>query len=146
MLVVKADIFESNAEVLVNPVNCVGVMGAGLAKKFKERFDGLEQSYRAGCKSGELGIGRVHWFTPPTGPAVANFATKMDWRVPSTLGYIEKGLTCLVTDLTVRGYTSVAIPALGCGLGGLDFEDVKKLVENAFKDHPDITVLLYEPN
>ena len=147
MITVKSgDIFTSRAQVLVNPVNCVGVMGAGLAKEFKNRFLKLDPLYRRGCALGEVAIGRVQFVSMSNhGPIIANFPTKMDWRVPSTLEYIERGLTSLVSQLTVGGYTSVAIPAIGCGLDGLKFEDVKSRIEFAFEKCPEIEVTIYNP-
>jgi O-acetyl-ADP-ribose deacetylase (regulator of RNase III) len=146
LTVTKGSIFDSGCEVLVNPVNCVGVMGAGLAKQFRDRYPGLEAQYRLGCKTGDVAIGRVQLVNMgPYGPVIANFPTKMDWRVPSTLAYVERGLTSLVPMLMVGGYKSVAIPALGCGLGGLEFNDVQRLIEKAFEEAKDLTVLLYPP-
>lgn len=149
------DMFESQADALVNPINCVGTMGAGLAREFKRRFPGLNDHYVAAAARREVKVGRILVF--PTldqsgrGPRyIFNFPTKDQWRNPSQLEWIVSGLVNLsevCEDLKVQ---SIAIPALGCGLGGLDWEPVKDAISHAFRSTFDhrrglLTVYVYPP-
>lgn len=138
---IKGDIFDSPAQTIVNPVNCKGVMGAGLAKQFKERYPYMYYTYRKACdanllKPGKLMLHRAedHW--------ILNFPTKDDWRNTSEIRYIESGLQKFVQTYQAHGITSVAFPPLGCGLGGLDFSLVKLLFEKYLSSLP-IDVYVY---
>lgn len=129
------DIFESKADALVNPVNCVGVMGGGLAKEFRLRYPRMNEAYQEACARGEVKVGKMwQWWQPPIisqGRWIINFPTKDDWREPSKLAYIGNGLrdlTRVVSDLELK---SIAVPALGCGLGGLDWATVAPMIINA---------------
>lgn len=128
----KGDLFESHSEALVNPVNCVGVMGKGLALQFKQRFPENFRLYDAACVFREVKVGKM-FVTQPTDPSlprwVINFPTKKHWSNPSKLEWIEDGLKDLRRFLIEQKVQSVAIPALGAGLGGLDWKDVRKLIE-----------------
>lgn len=137
------DIFESGADVLVCPVNCVpGVMGAGLALEFAKRWPGLKAVHRLVARRGDIAPGRVYMcgFT-------ALFPTKRDWHDRSLLGDIKAGLASLAAALPEEhwGAKSIAIPALGCGLGGLDWADVRPLIVDALADLP-LRVMLYPPH
>ena len=140
---VKGNIFEQGAFMLVNPVNCVGVMGAGLAKQFKERFPHMFEDYERGCYYGLYGAGELGFFYEKDN-GICNFPTKGHWRENSTLEYIEKGLQAMIhyfeyanndgfkywQKLSRGKCTSIAFPKLGCGYGNLDWEkDVKPLFE-----------------
>lgn len=136
----EGDLFQADAEALVNPVNCVGVMGKGLALQFKKAYPEMFESYRMRCSKGALIIGEeidVHLVrhdgegvrSERGGRWVMNFPTKNHWRDPSRIEWIEAGLTVLSTWLHVLSIRSVAIPALGCGAGGLRWEDVQPLIE-----------------
>lgn len=138
----KGDLFSSGADALVNPVNCVGVSGKGLAKEFAKRFKEGDRMYRNACMSGELSIGSVVIWRGT--PSVIYLPTKDHWRNPSTISYVKRGLAALRPELKVGAFASVAIPALGCGNGGLLWKDVRPLIEKALGDL-DIRVLLYEP-
>lgn len=143
-----ADIFESGAQTLVCPVNCVGVMGAGLALAFKHRFaPALFPDYQRVCENGQLKPGEpwlTRWEISST-PGVLYFPTKDHWRDTSKLADIEAGLAMLAEHYADWwGITSIAIPALGCGLGGLDWADVKPLIESALEP-TDMRVELYPP-
>ncbi len=148
MEVTSGDILKADAEALVNTVNCVGVMGRGIAMQFKKAFPENFRAYKAFCDRKALhpgamfvfGLGRLE-----NPRYVINFPTKLHWRSKSKIEDIHKGLGALVHEVRQRGITSVAIPPLGCGLGGLDWSTVRKLVEKAFSDLSDVQVLLYEP-
>lgn len=125
---IKGNIFESTCEAIVNPVNCVGVMGAGLAKQFKERYPDNYIAYRNFCKKNLMKIGTILIVEPElTIFTILNFPTKIHWKDSSKLEYIEKGLFALVNVIEHDKFESVAIPKLGCGLGGLEWEEVKQL-------------------
>ena len=128
----KGDLFESQAEALVNAVNCVGVMGKGIAYQFKRRFPENFRLYYEACLFREVKAGKM-FITQPTelgAPRwIVNFPTKLHWRDPSKLEWIEAGLKDLRRFLIEQKVQSVAIPALGAGLGGLDWSDVRALIE-----------------
>ena len=143
---VSGDIFQSNCEAIVNPVNCVGVMGAGLALAFKERYPDNFQAYVEACDNKELKLGKPFFFELELKDKprwVINFPTKLDWRNPSKIAWIRFGLLKLSKQLMVKGIKSVAIPRLGCGKGGLDWNVVKPIIEAKLKDLP-IEILVYE--
>jgi O-acetyl-ADP-ribose deacetylase (regulator of RNase III) len=138
----------ADAEALVNTVNCVGVMGRGIALQFKKAFPENFRFYEAACKKHEVRIGRVLVFETGllTRPKyIINFPTKRHWRGPSRNDYIDAGLKSLIGVVRSRGIRSIAIPPLGCGLGGLDWDDVRSRITKAFAELPDVKVLLFEP-
>jgi O-acetyl-ADP-ribose deacetylase (regulator of RNase III) len=142
------NLLTADAEALVNTVNCVGVMGKGIALQFKQAFPDNFRSYAAACKRGEVRPGQMFVFT--TGAAsnprfIINFPTKRHFRDPSRIEDIECGLTALVRELHVHGIRSIAIPPLGCGNGGLVWNDVRPRIEHALQGAPNIEVLLYAP-
>jgi O-acetyl-ADP-ribose deacetylase (regulator of RNase III) len=123
-------IFDTDADSLVNPVNCVGVSGAGLAKQFAERFENNQAAYKLACDKGLLTPGGVYAFKsfePPTW--ILNVATKDHWRDKSRLIWIRSSLAEIVGTCARYNIASVAIPKLGCGFGGLDWKLVSKLAE-----------------
>jgi O-acetyl-ADP-ribose deacetylase (regulator of RNase III) len=142
------DIFASDAEALVNPVNCVGVMGKGLALAFKKRFPRNFESYADACRVGMLRPGKVY-VVPLWAKArpryIINFPTKRHWREPSRSEDIAAGLADLVAVIREHDIRSVAIPALGCGLGGLSWQDVHQQITDAAAGIPDVDVTLYGP-
>jgi O-acetyl-ADP-ribose deacetylase (regulator of RNase III) len=142
------DILGERSQALVNTVNCVGVMGRGVALQFKKAFPDNFKAYAQACKLGKVVSGEmfIHETTSLANPRfIINFPTKRHWRGNSRLDDIESGLHGLVSDLRRLRIKSVAIPALGCGLGGLDWDRVKPLIEAAFADLPDIQVTVFEP-
>jgi O-acetyl-ADP-ribose deacetylase (regulator of RNase III) len=128
----SGNIFDSKAEALVNPVNCVGVMGKGLALAFKERYPQNFIHYTWRCKHGQVRVGKMLFERTNDlfGPEwIINFPTKNDWREPSKYMYINEGLPDLLKWCDYQGISHVAMPALGCGNGGLDWDTVKEILE-----------------
>lgn len=143
---VKGDIFQSGCEALVNPVNTLGKMGAGLAYAFKKKFPQMNKDYIKVCNAKALRPGFMHIWTNPEGNPkyIINFPTKDDLS-PSKLEYITSGLDKLKTVVEKRNIKSIAVPALGSGLGKLPWGVVKTHIENFAKSLSDTKVLIYEP-
>jgi len=145
----SGDILQADAHALVNTVNCVGVMGRGIALQFKKRFPKNFKEYQRVCKEGRLVPGRmlVHDLGTFTSPRfIINFPTKKHWRGKSNIEDVRSGLQALVAAVEEHEIGSVAIPPLGCGLGGLDWYEVRPLIEQAFRHLADrVDVLIYEP-
>ena len=144
----SGDITEADAEALVNTVNCVGVMGRGIALQFKRRYPGNFRAYAAACNRGDVEPGRVFVFETGqlTNPRyIINVPTKRHWRAKSRLEDIESGLEALAEAISTRHIHSVAIPPLGCGMGGLDWDEVRPRIEAALSALPDISALVFEP-
>lgn len=139
------DIFESPAEALVDPVNCVGAAGKGLALAFKRHFPVGHRHYKRACDVGMLLPGKVLMYMPNPGPKVIYFPTKDHWKDLSRMELIVAGLVDLRRLLKENEIASVAIPALGCGLGGLDWKDVRPAIEEALRDLEGLAVYLYGP-
>ena len=142
------NLLKANAEALVNTVNCVGVMGKGIALQFKKAFPDNFAAYRVACQQKQVTPGKmfVHLSGDiPDHVTIINFPTKRHWRNPSRMEDIEAGLTALIEEVKNRGIKSIAIPPLGCGLGGLEWSEVRLKIEAAFAELPDVTVLLYQP-
>jgi len=144
----SGDILNDESEALVNTVNCVGVMGRGIALQFKKAWPQNFKAYAAACKRDEVQPGRMFVFetgrlTPPR--YIINFPTKRHWRGKSRIEDIESGLEALAATLRERGITSVAVPPLGSGLGGLDWVEVRKRIERTLAELPDVRVRVYEP-
>jgi O-acetyl-ADP-ribose deacetylase (regulator of RNase III) len=135
----RGDVFTSKAEALVNPVNCRGVSGAGLAKSFAQRFPIHTSSYKEMCREGIVRPGNVYFFRP-----VVYFPTKDDWRNPSTLEYINTGLESFVKSVGLWKVESCAFPPLGCGLGGLDWKTVKPIMQK-YLENLGMKIEIYEP-
>lgn len=136
MRVLIGDIFESDCRTLVNTVNCVGVMGKGVAREFKSRFPRMYADYRKRCERGEVEPGRPYLFEDLLGVSVLNFPTKDHWRSSSRLSFVSEGLDWLVAHWDDLGLTSVAFPPLGCGNGGLDWADVGPLMYSKLSTVP----------
>jgi O-acetyl-ADP-ribose deacetylase (regulator of RNase III) len=145
----EGDMMQSGAEALVNTVNTVGVMGKGIALQFKEAFPNNNKVYIEACKRKELEPGKlltvwdenIHFGKK----LIINFPTKVHWRYPSKYEYIEKGLTALRELLQRENIKSVAIPPLGSGNGGLDWNKVKPMIEQALIGL-ETEIIIYEPN
>ncbi|NGM85847.1 macro domain-containing protein [Parapusillimonas sp. SGNA-6] len=143
------DILKCEADALVNTVNCVGVMGRGIALQFKNVFPDNFKAYEAACKIKEVQPGHMFVFetgqlTPPR--FIVNFPTKRHWRGKSRIEDIESGLVDLVNVIRSRGIRSIAVPPLGAGLGGLDWQQVRQRIEHALANLDDVQVLVYEPS
>ena len=146
----SGDILKSEAEALVNTVNCMGVMGRGIALQFKNAFPENFKAYAAACNREQVQPGRMFVFetgqlTPPR--YIINFPTKRHWRGKSRIEDIEAGLKALVAEIRARRIRSIALPPLGSGLGGLDWTaEVRPRVEAALRALDDVQVLVYEPH
>ena len=144
---VTGDLLAADSEALVNSVNCVGVMGRGVALAFKRRFPHNYKAYKAACDRGELQPGRMFVFE--TGELVPrliiNFPTKRHWRAGSRLTDVEAGLSALVAEIERRRIHSIALPPLGCGLGGLEWTKVKPRIHRALAGVADLDTLVVEP-
>ena len=138
----EGSIFYSGAHVLVNPVNCVGVMGKGLALEFKNRFYDNFIAYKAACDQGKLQAGGV--FVYGRNPIILNAATKRHWHYSSNPCDVQMCLFSIRYEIYERNITSIAMPALGCGLGGLNWTDVKPMIERILGELP-IDIFVYEP-
>ena len=126
---IKGNIFNSKAQTIVNTVNCVGVMGKGIALVFKLRYPKMFDLYKDYCKSKLIGIGKLWIYKgEENAPWVLNFPTKFHWKYPSKIEYLEKGLEKFCSTYKDQGITSIAFPLLGSHNGGLNPEIVKELM------------------
>lgn len=141
---VVGDLFRSPAQVLVNTVNTVGVMGKGIAKTFKQVYPEMFEQYREHCETKQLTVGKL-WLYKTPNKWILNFPTKTTWRKPSELSYIKSGLETFVRSYAERGITSIAFPALGCGNGELNWEhQVRPVMEKYLKPlRIDVFIYLY---
>ena len=144
----SGDILKCEADALVNTVNCVGVMGRGIALQFKNAFPENFKAYEAACKREAVQPGRMFVFetgqlTPPR--FIINFPTKRHWRGKSRIEDIDAGLVDLVRVIRDKGIRCIAIPPLGSGLGGLDWSEVRPRIERALGQLEDVHVLVFEP-
>jgi len=142
------NLLEAPAEALINTVNEVGVMGKGVALMFRDQFPENTRAYEQACKAGEIRVGRM--FVTATdalvGPRwIINFPTKKHWRHPSKLEWVREGLRDLVQVIRDKGIGSVALPPLGCGNGGLEWEQVRREIEAALAEVPEVQALVFAP-
>lgn len=144
----KGNLLEADVEAVVNTVNTVGIMGKGIALMFKERFPDNFKAYKKACENNEIRIGKMFvsenrdFFGPKW---IVNFPTKTHWRVNSRLEWIEEGLEDLVRVILDKKISSIAIPPLGCGNGGLDWSDVRPLLVMALEQVEGLDAVVYEP-
>jgi O-acetyl-ADP-ribose deacetylase (regulator of RNase III) len=146
--ITSGNLLKAKVEALVNTVNCVGFMGKGIALQFKQAFPSNNRAYEAACRAYEVEPGKmlVHDNGRLRMPHyIINFPTKRHWRGNSRIEDIELGLTALTTEVKRLGIRSIAVPPLGCGLGGLEWGMVRPMIERAFAELPEVSVLLYEP-
>lgn len=145
----QGDMLDAETEALVNTVNCVGIMGRGIALHFKNKFPDNFKAYAGACDRQEVQPGRMFVYETNllTNPRyIINFPTKRHWREKSRIEDIEAGLNTLVEVVQSLGIRSIAIPPLGAGLGGLDWQTVRHLIERTLVALPDVDVLVYEPS
>lgn len=143
------DILKAETEALINTVNCVGVMGRGIALQFKKAFPENFKAYATSCKKKEVQPGQMFVFKTGTliNPKyIVNFPTKRHWRGASRIEDIESGLIALVATIERYDIRSIAIPPLGSGLGGLEWTDVRSRIEAALESVTDVHILIYEPH
>lgn len=143
------DILRENAEALINTVNCMGIMGRGIALQFKNAFPENFKAYAKACKQNEVQPGKMFVFETGqlTNPRyIINFPTKRHWRGKSRIEDIETGLQALVDTIRKYNIRSIAIPPLGSGLGGLDWSIVKSRIEAMLQSISDVRIIIYEPN
>jgi len=147
----KGNLLEAEAEALVNTVNCAGIMGKGIALQFKQAFPINFKEYEKACRANQVQIGKM--FVVEVGSMfqtnpryIVNFPTKNHWKGKSRLEDIKSGLEDLVERVKYLEIKSIAVPPLGCGNGGLEWAEVKSLMEKAFANLSDINIIIYEPN
>lgn len=145
----SGNLLEAPADALVNTVNTEGVMGKGIALQFRHKYPAMFKEYVDACKAGAVQLGKMdihHLSSIGEGPKwIINFPTKGHWRSKSKIKDIASGLESLVDDVRRLGITSIAMPPLGCGNGGLNWGEVRPLIESAFAVLPDVKVLLFAP-
>lgn len=146
--ITRGNILRADAEAIVNTVNCVGFMGKGIALQFKKAHPDNYEAYRKACDAGEVKPGKM--FIYETGfminpKFIINFPTKRHWKGKSRLEDVETGLKALIDEVRTLNIRSVAVPPLGCGLGGLQWSVVRLMIEKAFTNLPDVKVFLFEP-
>lgn len=146
--IMRGNLLTADAEALVNTVNCVGYMGKGIALQFKKAFPENSTAYQKACRAGFVQPGKMLTFETSSmlrPRYIINFPTKRHWRGKSRYEDIEAGLRSLVSEVKRLGIRSIAVPPLGCGLGGLDWKKVRPMIEAAFAGAPDVRVMLFEP-
>jgi O-acetyl-ADP-ribose deacetylase (regulator of RNase III) len=149
--IVHGNLLYANVDALVNTVNTEGVMGKGIALQFRRAYPAMFEAYLADCKAGRVKLGHMHVYDlgglVSTGPRwIINFPTKGHWKARSRLTDIQTGLADLVRTIRDLKIKSIALPPLGCGHGGLNWSDVRPMIELAFMDLPDVHALLFAPD
>lgn len=143
------DILRVQSEAVVNTVNCVGLMGKGIALQFRNAYPNNFRAYQKACKVGDVQPGRMFVFETGLliGPRfIINFPTKRHWSEKSRMNDIEEGLKSLRSEIEELGVRSIAIPPLGCGFGGLNWPEVKKLIVTHLGGMVGVEILIYEPS
>jgi len=146
--IVRGNIIDADVQALVNTVNTVGIMGRGIALQFKRAFPDNYEAYRKVCEKKQLETGMVYTYEREQlyNPRyIINFPTKRHWKSPSKMEYIESGLMALVQEITRLKIESIAIPPLGCGLGGLNWNEVYKKIEETLRPLNQIDIYVFEP-
>ena len=138
----QGNIFESSCQTLVNTVNCVGVMGRGIALEFKNRFPEMYDEYARYCTDKRIHPGVLHLWKKSE-PWILNFPTKNHWKYPSKLEYIEQGMAKFSATYVMKGITSIAFPELGTSLGGLQWSTVKEVMYRHLEPLPNLEVEIY---
>lgn len=138
----RTSLLDSKAQTIVNTVNTVGVMGKGIAADFKKKFPDMYKDYKRHCDSGKFSAG-TSWLWKGNDQWVLNFATKKHWRNPSKIDYLQSGLLEFRENFEDWGIREIAFPRLGCGNGGLNWDDVRPLMIKHLRDLP-ITVYIHD--
>lgn len=138
------DIWDNESGMFLIPVNCVGVMGCGLAKDCKERFPHVFHSYRKLCRSGDFTLETLKMYLIKDNYAILLIPTKYDWRNPSRLDWVENAIKKLGSCMERSPIDTIHVPPLGCGAGGLDIDKVRPLVAK-YLCHDNVTVNFYQP-
>jgi len=141
--ILKGNIFTSNYQTLVNTVNCVGVMGAGIALEFKFRYPQMYDRYYELCQQNMIKIGLLWLYKTSNERIVLNFPTKQDWRYPSKIEYLEKGLEKFLETYNEKGITSIAFPVLGASNGGIE-EVVALNIMDRYLSKANIPIEIYK--
>jgi O-acetyl-ADP-ribose deacetylase (regulator of RNase III) len=144
----SGDILKEDVEAIVNPVNCRGIMGKGLALQFKDKYPENFRQYKEACKNNEIVPGKmfIYYTNSSMKPRyIINFPTKLDWRSSSKIEYINKGLDDLAKEIERLFIQSIAIPPLGCGFGNLDWDIVNRLIVTKLSK-VDCDVVILVPN
>lgn len=146
----EGNLLEAGTEGLVNTVNCVGIMGKGIALQFRQAFPNNYKQYERACRTGLVRLGQMFVVPVPmaedaTPRYIINFPTKQHWKNKSKLVDIQSGLISLVDEVKHLELQSVAVPPLGCGNGGLDWNEVRPLIEQAASEVPNVNMLVYQP-
>lgn len=145
MITIKTgNIFDSNKDVLVNPINCVGVMGKGLALDFKNKYPNMFLKYKEACSQGKVIPGKLYYYIQDGKVKVLNFPTKNHWRNNSEISYIISGLDYFKKYYSKMKIESIAFPALGCGNGKLNWDTIGPLMYEKLKYIP-IDIEIYAP-
>lgn len=142
---VRGNLFDSKAEALVNTVNCVGIMGKGIAYQFKRAYPDMFKDYERRCRAGQVRLGQVTEYPVGDGRLIINFPTKDHWKAHSRLEDIQAGLLSLRVLIQEHSIKSVALPPLGCGNGGLHWPDVRQQIEDVLGVLTDVLIEGYEP-
>lgn len=149
--IARGNLLHASVDALINTVNTEGVMGKGIALQFRRAYPAMFDTYLADCKAGKVKLGHMHVYDlgglVSSGPRwVINFPTKGHWRARSHLSDIQSGLIDLVKKVRELGIKSIAVPPLGCGHGGLSWDDVWPMIERAFAALPEVRTLVYTPD
>ncbi|MFJ2111222.1 MULTISPECIES: macro domain-containing protein [unclassified Streptomyces] len=145
----EGDLLAADVDALVNAVNTVGVMGKGIASQFKRAWPENFEAYAQACRAGEVRPGVMFVYDRGASAApryVVNFPTKRHWRSASRPEDVRQGLQDLRRVIVESGIRSIAVPPLGCGLGGLDWADVQPMIVSALGDLPDVEIRVYAPD
>lgn len=145
----KGNILQEQTDAIINTVNCVGIMGRGIALQFKQAYPDNFKAYKQACDKGEVQPGKMFVYSSGSlfNPKyIINFPTKRHWKGKSNIQDIKSGLIALKKDIQKYEISSIAIPPLGCGLGGLNWNEIKPLIEQTFSDMPDVKFVIYEPS
>lgn len=147
--ITQGDILSANVDAIVNTVNCVGVMGKGLALQFKKAYPDNYETYKLACEHKAIRTGKMFTFmrkSQSNPKYIINFPTKQHWKDPSKIEFIDDGLIDLVRVVPYLSIKSIAIPPLGCGLGGLEWSVVLPKIKEAMMSLNDVDILIYEPS